>query len=327
MNARASRAGRVERRARRCARGLAFAIALAPLAAAAAPPADLDCRALGPQAVARVLKPWPAPRVLALHGSVPIVTMEPFAAFLEAMGYPRASLAHPADGARTLSSYVDARRFAGEIAWHYEREGMMPMLVGHSQGGMVVLKALHELAGRNGPVPVFDPLTGEAQPRTWIVDPRTGARREVTDLVVDFAAVMATGSLPRLLLAQWDMLPLLRDVPDSVADFTGFSVPWDPIAGTGPDPAPFHARGSARVRSVVLPARYGHVGLPDLADLASRPDARAWIEAWRPGAAAPPAALADVPNLMQAADLWYSIRTHWCEAVKRGAGAHARAPS
>ena len=36
-------------------------------------------------------------------------------------------------------------------------------------------KVLHELAGRNGPVPVWNPVLGAAEPRTWIADPRSGA--------------------------------------------------------------------------------------------------------------------------------------------------------
>jgi len=286
--------------------------------AAPAVAAALDCDRVSAQALAEGVPRSSAPRILALHGSVPIVTMEPFAAFLEAMGYPPERLAHPAGGARSLSSFVDARRFAGEIAWHYERDGVMPVLVGHSQGGMVVIKALHELAGRNGDVPVFDPLVAQVESRTWIVDPASGRRRSVTTLRVGFAAALATGSLPRLLLAQWDVLPLLRDVPDSVVDFSGFAIPWDPIAGTGPDPAPFRSTGSARVRNVVLPVAYSHVGLPDVAHLARQPATRAWIDAWQPGGDAPQPSGANVDNLLHAAHLWHGIKRQWCLAAQGG---------
>lgn len=289
--------------------------------AAPAVAAALDCDRVSAQALAAGASRASAPRVLALHGSVPFVTMEPFAAFLEAMGYPPERLAHPVGGARSLSSFVDARRFAGEIAWHYERDGVMPVLVGHSQGGMVVIKALHELAGRNGEVPVFDPVAAQVEARTWVVDPASGRRRDVTSLRIGFAAALATGSLPRLLLAQWDVLPLLRDVPDSVVDFSGFAVPWDPIAGTGPNPAPFRATGSARVRNVVLPAAYSHVGLPDVAHLARQPATRAWIDAWQPGGSAPQPAGTNVDNLLHAADLWHGIKRQWCLAAQGGRSA------
>jgi hypothetical protein len=304
---------------RRAAAAWAFALWAATAAAAPSPStlAQLDCRNLSAQDVAEVLATAPAPRVLALQGSVPLVTMEPFAAFLESMGYPPARLRHPPGGRRSLSSFVDARRFAGEIAWHYERDGVMPILVGHSQGGMVVIKTLHLLAQRERDIPVWNPVTGEAEARTSVIDPRSGHARPVGELRIAFAAALATGSLPRVLLAQWDMLPILRDVPDSVVDFSGFAIPWDPIAGTGPTPAPFKATGVAHVRNVVLPASYGHIGLPNVAHLALDPVTRAWIEDWRPEAApAPPPEGVDTTNLLVAADLWYSIKRHWCEAAR-----------
>jgi hypothetical protein len=297
---------------------IASMLAAGPAAGTApAAVAALDCQRVSMDQAARRLPAASAPRVLAFQGSVPIVTMAPFAAFLEAMGYPHERLVHPATGRRSLSSFVDARHVAGEIAWHYERDGVMPVLIGHSQGGMIVIKALHALAGRNGPVPVWNPEREAEEPRTWIVDPASGRRRDVTTLHVPFAAALATGSLPRLLLAQWDMLPLLHDVPDSVTTFTGFAIPWDAIAGTGPDPEPFVATGTARVRNVVLPARYSHVALPAVEHLARQPATRAWIDAWRPDA--PPALVpagVDVDNLLHAADLWHSVKRAWCEAVQ-----------
>lgn len=307
----------------------AIAIALAVPARAAGLPAvdakvaNLDCTNLSAADVG-TLGRAPAPRIIALHGSVPIVTMEPFAAFLAAMGYPAERLEKPGSTARSYGSFVDSRALAGQVAWHYEHDGLMPMLIGYSQGGMVVIKVLHDLAATRDatPIPVWDPLRDAPEPRTTIVDPLTGRTRPVVGLVLDFAAALVTGSLPRLLLGQWGILPLLRDVPDSVRDFTGFSIPWDPIAGTGAQPAPFRATGSARVRNVVLPSSYSHVMLPGVEHLAAQPETRAWIEAWRPDRA-PPALPehVDTSNLLHAAELWYSIKRHWCEAAQRLAGA------
>ena len=114
----------------------------------------------------------PAPRIIGLHGSVPLVTMGPFAEFLIAMGYPAERLRNPRDGRLTYSSYTDSRELAGWIAWHYEREGMMPMLIGHSQGGMLAIKVLHDLAGASGErIAVWNPL---ARPR-----PRTVSRSSI----------------------------------------------------------------------------------------------------------------------------------------------------
>jgi hypothetical protein len=301
---------------------LASIVAASPPSEARAPRlAALDCARISPTDVAEVLSGAPAPRIIALHGSVPIVTMEPFAEFLVAMGYPDERVRNPVDGARTYRSFVDSRRLAGEIAWHYERDGVMPILIGHSQGGMVVIKVLHDLAGTAAQsIPVWNPARAEPESRTAIVDPRDGRTRPVVGLKLDFAAALATGSLPRILLGQWGVLPLLRDVPDSVVEFTGFAIPWDPIAGTGPTPAGFHATGTARVRNVVLPAGYSHIGLPSTAHLARQPETRGWIDAWHPDAAPEQPKDVDVTNLLHAADLWYSVKRHWCE----GAQAFAR---
>jgi hypothetical protein len=313
------------------AAGLCAALGIAWLAPAAASPLPvpgaggldrLDCSAVSAADVEGVLAHLPAPRIIALQGSVPIVTMDPFSEFLVAMGYPDERVRNPVDGSRSYTSFVDSRRLAGEIAWHYEQEGLMPILIGHSQGGMVVIKVLHDLAGTRGSsIPVWNPLRPEPEARTEIVDPRDGSSRPVVGLKLDFAAALATGSLPRILLGQWGMIPLLRDVPDAVTEFTGFAIPWDPIAGTGPDPAGFRATGDARVRNVVLPSDYSHIRLPAVVHLATQPETRAWVDAWRPNAMPPLPQGVDVSNLLHAADLWYSVKRQWCQGAK--ALAHA----
>ena len=303
--------------------GAAFVAAAAPLPAAAgaattAPAPDCGQPA-GPPADA--LTALPAPRVIGLSGSVPIVTMQPFAEFLIAMGYPEASLRDPRDGSLALSSYTDSAELAGAVAWYYERDAMRPMLVGHSQGGMLVVRTLHELAGAfREAIPVFDPAAGRALPRTSIRDPYTQAERPVVGVRVSFAAALATGALPRLLLGQWTMLPRLRKIPDTTLEFTGFTVPWDPIAGNLATAEPYVATGTAAVRNVLLPATYTHIGLPATEHLAAHPATRAWIDAYVPGSPPPlpDAADADVRNLVHAADLWHSIRVHWCrEGLRR----------
>ncbi len=192
--------------------GPASAALPAPAAARAA--LALDCNRLT-GADLPLLATLPAPRIIALQGSVPIVTMEPFAQFLIGMGYPEAALRDPEDGALSQSSYQSSEALAGEIAAYYEETGLRPMLIGHSQGGMLVVRTLHELAGGfHDAVQVVDPATGEAEPRTTIVDPYTGRERPVVGVRVSFAAAIATGALPRLLLGQWTMLPRLRKIPD-----------------------------------------------------------------------------------------------------------------
>jgi hypothetical protein len=266
--------------------------------------------------VREVLRRAPAPRIINLQGSVPVVSMAPFAEFLIAMGYPEERIRDPNGGALSYNSSIDARRLAGAMAWYYEREGMMPMLIGHSQGGMVAIRVLYELAGEFGDsIPVWNPLSGAAEARTTIVDPHTGAGRPVVGLEVPYVAALATGKLPRILLGQWTMLSRLRDIPDTTAEFTGFSLDWDPIAGNFGSAEPYRAIGSARVRNVTLPPKASHLTLPLAKELALDPVARDWINRYvpAPGTASPPSgALADLPNLLHAADIWYSVKKHWC---------------
>jgi len=58
----------------------------------------LDCARVTGDDVRDVLHRVPAPRIMLLQGSVPIVTMEPFARFLIDMGYPEERLRNPHDG-------------------------------------------------------------------------------------------------------------------------------------------------------------------------------------------------------------------------------------
>lgn len=275
--------------------------------------AALVCDALAGVDAATRMRDLPAPRVVSLHGSLPIITMEPFAEFLIGMGYPESSLRDPFDGSLTRSSFADSAAIAGSLAWYYEHDAMRPMVIGHSQGGMMVMRVLHELAGGfSDAIPVFDPTTRTALPRTTFRDPYTGQQRPVVGARVAYASAIATGALPRLLLGQWTMISKLRKVPDSTLEFTGFAIAYDPIAGNFGNPDPYVATGSSTVRNVVLPASYSHIGAPAMEHLAQQPATRAWIVDWQPGSAEPPPADADTRNLELAADLWYSIRRHWC---------------
>jgi hypothetical protein len=284
----------------------------------------LDPAHLGPDDVRDVLSRHPAPRIVLLQGSVPIVTMAPFAAFLAGMGYPMAQLADPRDGSFSESSYQDSATLAGTLAWHYERDGVRPLLIGHSQGGMLVVRVLHELAGGfAAALPVVDARTGAAEKRTTFRDPLTGTDRPVVGLTLPYASALATGALFRVLLGQWSMLPKLRRIPDSVDEFTGFALDGDVI---GAGSSPYVATGRAQVRNVELPADYSHIGLPRADHLAADPRARAWIDAYAPDATPLPVHPDfDADNLLHAADIWHSVKKHWCIEAQRLAAARERA--
>jgi hypothetical protein len=288
----------------------------------------LDPERVTERDVRETLAHAPAPRIVALQGSVAFVTMEPFGEFLVAMGYPAERIRNPADGSMSWNSFASSETLAGKLAWFYEHEGAMPLLVGHSQGGMLVIRTLYELAGEfSDAIHVVDAKRDEPESRTTIVDPLTGATRPVLGLKVPFAAALATGKLPRFFLGQWTMIPLLRRIPDTAVEFTGFTFTLDPIAGEFGNPEPYVATGSAIVRNVTLPASYTHIGLPRMLHLAEDPRTRAWVDAYRPGHAPPPLPEdVDTTNIVQAAELWHSIKKHWCLAAQRllrarGAGA------
>ena len=293
--------------------------------AVAARLAALDPDRIAPADVGDVLAHVPAPRIIALQGSVALVTMQPLAEFLVAMGYPRERLVNPRDGSLTYGSFTDSARLAGEVAWSYEHDALMPMLIGHSHGGMLALKTLHELAGTFGTViPVWPPRADAPEARTTIRDPLTGADRPVVGLTVGYAAALATGKLPRVLLLQWSMLPYLRAVPDTVSEFAGYSIPGDMIAGNLFGDEPYRATGTASVRNVTLPSSYSHIGLPRADHLAADPATRAWIDAYRPEAANAPAPAADADNLVHAADIWHSVKKRWCMEAQRALRAATR---
>ena len=287
----------------------------------------LDPERISGREVADVLARVPAPRIVLLQGSFAPVAMDPFAEFLIAMGYPADRIRNPRDGGYSSSSFTDSRQVAGALAWYYETEGVRPLVIGHSQGGMLAIRVLHDLAGAFGDaIPVWNPVTDTVLPRTVIVDPLSGASRPVVGLRLPYAAAIATGKLARILLGQWTMLAKLRQIPDSVEEFTGFAIEWDLIAGLFPRSDPYLASGSAAVRNVILPAAYTHIGLPQARHLAANPITRAWIESYAPddNAAMPDDADVDTTNLIHAADIWHSVKRHWTVEAKRLVAAQRR---
>jgi hypothetical protein len=270
--------------------------------------------------VRSTLAAGPAPRIILVHASIyPVyLIMSSFATFLEGMGYPGEKLRDPADGAYSQSPYGSSERLAGEIAWYYERDGVRPMIVGHSQGGMQAIKVLYTLAGAFEPkVAVWNAATDAAENRYTIVDPLDGSKRPVVGLSVTYATAVGAGGAAFMLPNQWDMLLRLRTIPDTVDDFTGFAIQGDMIAWTFPATtavSQYRRGGAAAVRNVVLPVTYNHITVPITHALAADPKARAWINAYVPGTDEEPKVPSDVRglNILWAADVWFSIKKHWC---------------
>jgi hypothetical protein len=285
----------------------------------------LDPQHISDYDVRSTLAAGPTSRIILLHASVyPVyLIMTSFATFLEGMGYPGAKIRDPVDGAYSQSPYGSSERLAGEIAWYYERDGVRPLIIGHSQGGMQAIKVLYRLAGAFDPkVAVWNAATDKPESRFTIIDPLDGAERPVVGLSVAYAAAVGAGGAAFLLPNQWDMFFRLRTIPDTVDEFTGFAIQGDLVAWTFPgmsDVGQYRRGGVAHVRNVVLPVTYNHILVPITHTLAADAKTRDWINAYVPGNTDESTAPAGVSgyNILWAADVWFSIKKHWCLEAQR----------
>lgn len=285
----------------------------------------LDPERITGKDVHEVLAKTPAPHIMNIHGGVyPVhLAMESFSRFLIRMGYPRQALRNPGDGSYSYSCYDSSEKLAGILAWHYEHEGMRPMIVGHSQGGMQAVKVLYELAGNfSEEIDVWNPLIDEREERHTIIDPLTGIERPVVGLKLSYVSAVGAGGLTRLLPNQWSMAGKLRKIPDSVEEFTGFSIGVDFWGGDlfGLSTSNhYRANGKAFVRNVKLPASYNHVIIPVTSHLAKTEEIRKWINAYSP-VEEPSIDVefeSDTMNILWAADVWHSIKKLWTLELKR----------
>ncbi len=275
--------------------------------------------------VEEVLSRASAPRIINIHGGIyPVyLVMHSFSEFLIGMGYPESKISNPRDGSYSYSCYGSSRELAGYIAWFYERDGLRPMMVGHSQGGIQVVKVLHELAGTfDASVQVWNPITESPEERDVIIDPLTGRVRPVVGLEVSFASAIGSGGLTRFLPNQWIMAGRLRTIPDSAVEFCGFSMGFDLLGGDfmgfGPSNR-YEANGRASVRNVRLPASYSHVFVPTTSHLAESAETRDWINNYVPTEEPELSREFEAPsaNILLAADVWHSIKKHWVLELQR----------
>ena len=298
----------------------------------------LDPQHVTEDVICDLLSKLPAPRIINIHGGLlPIkYRMNSFAQFLIGMGYPEASIRDPADGAYTYGYYDGSDKLAGAIAWYYERDGLRPMIVGHSLGGIQAIRVLHRLAGESGTtLTVWNPVTRCEEKRDVITDPLTGETRPVIGVQVSYASAAVAGGLGRILPGQWDMNTKLRKIPDSVEEFSGFQKGLDFLGGDfmGFGPAnDYHPTGTAIVRNVRLPSLGGHTALPDTKDLLKSQEIKDWINDYDPARfdstepqaaeraqkglseTAPEVNLGTVfenARILWAAEVWHGIKKHW----------------
>lgn len=284
----------------------------------------LDPERISDTDVRTTLGAAPAPQIIGLHGGIyPVyLAMSTFARFLRDMGYPHDRIRHPGDGRLSHSPYENSAQIAGLIAWYYERDGLRPMMIGHSQGGMQAIKVLHELNGEfSDSIPVWNPLTDAAEDRTTIIDPFTRRERPVIGISTSYVSTVGAGGAAFLLPNQWIMAGRLRTIPNTTQEFTGFFISVDLWAWNAPGAAESDAyrhNGTAKVRNVSLPESYNHVFVPVTRHLARDPKMRAWINDYTPSSRdMPPIPEGDSDNLLWAADVWFSIKKHWCLELQR----------
>ena len=333
-----SRIARRLRRQRRCSRRCAAAAMLRSLATACAgrahgatdrrhprsmrQPRSESSRSvperISERDVREVLSQAPAPRIINLQGSVPLVTMAPFAEFLAAMGYPKERLRNPDDGSLTYSSYVDAaapRRQPGVVlrARRHDADAHRPQpgRHGRDQGAARTGRRLRSIAAGVGSAA----RGGRGAHRHR----RPAERRAATG---GRAAALPTwpcwppASCRACCSASGRCSARLREIPDTVAEFTGFSLQWD------------LDRRQFRQRRAVSGPRLGARAQRDAAGEREPSHAAAGEGAGaRPGDAAldrplqprtatrqrcRPIPRLDLANLLHAADIWYSVKKHWC---------------
>ena len=269
-----------------------------------------------------VLAKGPTPRIVLMHGGIfPVhLAMESFGQFLVGMGYPEGRIRDPIDGSWSHSPYEDAERLAGIIAWYYEKDGMPPMIIGHSQGGMQAVKILHVLDGDYGAsVPVWNPMTDFPEKRDAIVDPLTGRKQPVVGMRIAYVSAVGAGGAAFILPNQWSLMGKLRTIPDTTEEFVGYSIDVDFWAWTMPGvdgSRTFSNGGKAQVRNVTLPATISHVVAPVSADLPASPARREWIEVYSPQSQAPPPS-GSADNIGWAADVWWSVKKWWVIEAQR----------
>jgi hypothetical protein len=285
----------------------------------------IDPEQVGEAEVLNILSRAPAPRIILLHGGRwPVYKyMASFGRFLEGMGYPTERIRNPRDGTYSFSGYMSSKKIAGAVAWYYEREGLRPMLIGHSLGAFQTVRVLHQLAGNYASeIPVWNPLTGSAEKRSTIVDPLTGVERPVVGLEISFAVALGAGGLTRVLPNTWNLTGQLRKIPDSADALTGYYIPFDHLGGDflGFGSANlYHALGRAEVRNVRLPPLYPHGTVPVSDHLLESRELVDWINDYQP-TNRPRLDVefeSNSAHILWAADVWHDIRKHWVLELQR----------
>ena len=251
--------------------------------------------------------------------------MQPFAEYPRRHGLSRRSACATRPTASfSHSSFADSEQLAGELAWYYENDGMMPMLIGHSQGGMLAIRVLYELAGAfHESIDVWNPSTGESEQRTTIRDPLTGqhaAGRRASRFRMRRRSPPA--SCRACCSDNGRCSASCARSRTSVDEFTGFI---DPV-GSDRRHASREASPTARPdRREVRNVRFAGMARA-ISDCRNAQGARDQsgdarldrrVSTGRCDRRSPAVDGIDTRNLVHAADIWFSIKKHWCVEAQR----------
>ena len=282
--------------------------------------------------------PWIFPITPAFPGPVLFSKLVQF--FLD-MGYPPGRIGDPRTEDFKVDWHEESETIAGMAAWTYERDGMAPMIVGWSVGGITTMSVLHDLNNSAGKTKlrVVNARTGEVEDRDWIRDPYTGEKRPIVGLKVSLAGVLTSGGLGRLAqIFRWGNRPSLRSVPNTVEELLGFQAPAD-LLGTdwwfAQDPAglargnEFKPMGGAKVRTIIADDSYDHFNVIHCQLLSKSPEGRKWVESYRPDPGyglrdhrgTSRYSLVEGKRNLWCGELWYAIKKHWTLEAQRVAGA------
>lgn len=270
---------------------------------------------------------YPAPRIFGIGGGVYTahILMEDLAEFLIGMGYPKQAIFHPTDGKFAMSAYLDPEKIAGECIYYYEREGVRPILIGHSLGGVQAMKTAHFLVGNFGrkPVQIFNPIRSQFEKRTYYVDPYTGDQKELAaSPIIAHLVAIGSGGISRAFPSQWSMGRRVKQVPDSVSRMTGIHVEGDWLGNDflkGKESNTYHAFVLAEVENFYLPTGYNHVTLIRTKHLLQHEEVKEWIDRTRSErdrlttSSTQPVPLGPGPvdNILLAAKIWNILKYEW----------------
>ena len=256
--------------------------------------------------------------------------------FFVKSGYPANRIGDPRSNDYRIDWRERPEIIGGMTAWFYENDGMAPILIGWSGGGILAVHVLHTLNGSpdTEKVRMVSARTGEIEERTWFRDFHTGERRPMSALRIPFAAALAAGGLGRYVQPKiWPIVHGLHQVPDTVHEFLGFKSPQD-IFGTdmlnGSDAGfveanRFQAMGSANVRSIMTDDSYDHFWVVHCNELLETPEGTVWVQNYRPDSShghrdyrhTIEFSFIEGKRNLFCGEIWHAVKKHWALSAQR----------